>query len=161
MIKHPLYDAAVNEVRGQASDEEIDLLKRNVFEWRSALQSVVDEVDAQLIVRIEQYNADVERYRKEGSEIELEEAENALQVWEARARTFKKHVSARLLAVRRMCQEVTEQGALIDRSIDIEAVLEIVDLAIALADADLSPDEEEFDRCFDDLFAAVEAYRND
>lgn len=97
-------DAAVLEVRRQATEEQIRLLESNPWLWKVALEEVIDEVESQLLIRLEEFNdtschfePNTEQYQR------LEEEFNA---WKVKTRTFKRHVTARLLHVKRLCDEL-------------------------------------------------------
>lgn len=155
MSKHPLYDVAVSEVRGEASDREKLILQADVDEWREALQSVVDEVDAQLIIETDKFE-DSTRNLVVGS-TEYETALESFETWKARVRIFKKHISARLIAVKRMCQEEAE-GDTGNNSLTAR----IVKAAIELVDAELAGDDalNEWDAALDLLVAAVQEFQD-
>ena len=153
MIKHELYDIAVAEVRGQADPHEKELLHSNVFSWRDALQQVIDEVESQFDAREEEFQEEIRILVEDSnSEKELDDIKTAYDIWKSRARTFKKHVNARLLAVKRMCQDKIEQFD--EHDIDIEAVLGVVNIARKLIEADEDQNDDEFD---DSLFRLKEA----
>lgn len=150
MNKHPLYDVAVSEVRGEATPEEEALLQSNVFEWKAALESVIDEVDSQLEYKTEEYEEDLLSSIDEGNERDVRDAARTLKVWKSRARVFKKHVSARLRAVRRMCEEQSELAEEAGEP-HLEAVMNVATHAIRLVEVDANGDEEDFDEAFDNL----------
>lgn len=144
MIKHPLYDIAVAEVRGQASSDEKRQLSSNVFVWRDALQQVVDEVESQFDLKAEEFEDTIFSLTdNDASKKDVDDAKAAYDIWKSRARTFKKHVNARLIAVKRMCQDTLEEFE--DSDIDIEKSLAVVNAAIAVVEADKYGDDDEFD----------------
>jgi hypothetical protein len=149
MSKHPLYDTAVSEVRGEASEKDKLLLQSDVEQWRDALQSVVDEVDAQLIVETDKFE-DSTRNLTPGS-TEYETALESFETWKSRVRIFKKHISARLIAVKRMCQEEYE-GQPGENSLGAR----VVAAAIGLYDVENCEDPLVWDAALDLLFSAVE-----
>lgn len=146
MAKHALYDAAVREVRGEASSDEKRRLSADVVEWRNALQSVIDELDAQAVV--EQDKFEDATFGFEPEDEEYVSAEEQHVAWKGRMRTFKKHITARLMAVKRMCQEEAEGGA---------SQVKIVNLAVDLLEAD-SGTESEWETAVNNLLVAVEDY---
>lgn len=154
MIKHKLYDISVAEVRGQASAEEKQTLHSNVFAWRDALQQVIDEVESQFNVKAEEFEDNISYLSdSNASEKELQDAKAAYDIWKSRARTFKKHINARLIAVKRMCQDTLEE---FDTSgIDIEKNLNVVGAAVAVVEADACGDEDQFEDSFVALVDAV------
>lgn len=156
MNKHPLYDVAVAEVRGEASTEEKKKLKENVFAWRDALQSVVDEVESQLVLKSEEFEDSIAWEEKYGTPDTLLDARNSYDVWKSRARTFKKHVSARLMAVKRLCQETVHSAG--DLAFDLERALDVVTAALNLVDEE-EADDSEWQELFERLIVASEAYR--
>jgi hypothetical protein len=154
MIKHPLYDIAVAEVRGQASPDEKRQLSSNVFVWRDALQQVVDEVESQFDLKAEEFEDTIFALGNNGASAkDVDDAKTAYDIWKSRARTFKKHVSARLIAVKRMCQDTLEEFE--DSDIDIEKSLAVVNAAIALVEADTSDDDNAFEDVWPSLVEAV------
>jgi hypothetical protein len=158
MIKHELYDISVLEVRGDASPEEKKRLHSNVFAWRDALQQVVDEVESQFLLKTEEYEDQIYFLQKSGSSVdEVEAATDGYNLWKSRARTFKKHVSARLLAVKRLCQEAIETGD--TYAFNVEKAMAVVDAACRLVDADLDEDDDQFERNFADLADLVNDFR--
>lgn len=130
MAKHRLYDQAVLEVREQASDWEKDALSADVFEWRDALQSVLDEVDAQFAVKREEV-ADL-TFGLDPESREAKSIQHDYSRWQSSARTFQKHVKARAIAVKRMCRE-QEEGTYISTE-RLRALLAVADAAEALTD---------------------------
>lgn len=157
MNKHPLYDVAVAEVRGQADAEDKAKLSSNVFEWRDALQSVVDEVASQLEYKTEEYKANLLWMEESGDEEGIEDARRTLDVWGSRARVFKKHVSARLLAVKRMCDDQEERFNEVEPN--LEAALAVTAAAVDLIEAE-RVGEDEFDEAFDELLIRVGRYQD-
>lgn len=153
MSKHPLYDMAVSEVRGEASDKEKLILQADVDDWRDALQSVVDEVDAQLIIETDKFEDATRNLTPSSTDYRV--AQEAFDAWKSRVRIFKKHISARLIAVKRMCQEEAE-GDLSSGTLTAR----VVTAATALCDADSSSDPTVWDTALDNLFTAVEELRN-
>lgn len=155
MSKHPLYDTAVSEVRGEASEKEKLLLQSDVEQWRDALQSVVDEVDAQLIVETDKFD-DSTRNLTPGS-ADYETALEAFETWKSRVRIFKKHISARLIAVKRMCQEEAESGANYD-----SLAARIVAAAVELWEIEQADEEAPsiWDGAFDRLMEAVQDFQS-
>lgn len=150
MSKHPLYDTAVKEVRGEASSKEKVVLQADVTAWRDALQSVIDEVDAQMIVETDQFEDSTRNLSEGSSEYRL--AEESFETWKSRVKVFKKHISARLLAVKRMCQEEAEEVG------DRQLRARVIAAAVALQAADQPPvDPDEYDKRYDDLLDAVDA----
>ena len=150
MNKHPLYDIAVAEVRGAATPDEEAQLKSNVFEWKAALESVIDEVDSQLEYKTEEYEEDLLSSVDEGDEKAIRDAARTLKIWKSRARVFKKHVSARLRSVKRMCEEQSEIAQEVGEP-HLEAVMNVATHAIRLVEVDADGDEEEFDEAFEKL----------
>jgi hypothetical protein len=158
MIKHTLYDISVAEVRGQASQEEKNLLNSNVFAWRDALQQVVDEVESQFILKSEEFEDHRSRLLLEDAPEEvINDLDVSHNLWKSRARTFKKHVNARLLAVKRMCQEATNHSEAV--GLDIEKALDVVDAAIEVVEADAVDDEIGFDDAFNNLIVIVNNFK--
>lgn len=155
MSKHPLYDTAVSEVRGEASEKERLLLQSDVEQWREALQSVVDEVDAQLIVETDKFD-DATRNLTPGS-ADYEAALESFETWKSRVRIFKKHISARLIAVKRMCQEEAEGSGSAD-----SLAARIVVRAVELWEIEQADEEAPsiWDGAFDRLMLAVEDLQN-
>lgn len=151
MSKHRLYDTAVSEVRGEASERERLLLQSDVEDWRDALQSVVDEVDAQLIVETDKFD-DSTRNLTPGS-TDYATALESFETWKSRVRIFKKHISARLIAVKRMCQEEADG----DTSVD-SLTSKVVAGAVALFDAE-SGSEQEWEAAINRLFDAVAVFQ--
>lgn len=154
MSKHPLYDAAVDEVRGQATQEQKAQLQADVFAWREALQSVLDEVDAQLEVKRDEFEDLV--YDVDPDSREYQEAAEAYETWKARVRTFKRHITGRFLAVRRMCQDATERA---DPA--LTSALTVVEAAKALLKADEEGTDDEFFDALSRLGDAVESFCGD
>lgn len=160
MSKHPLYDAAVAEVRGEALPHEVAQLSSNVFDWRDALLSVVDEVNAQVQLKDEEYRFEVEELRTldssdDGREEERRREEHSM--WRNRALRFRKHVKARLDAVKRMCRDQLEGSE--EYTYDLEKAMRVVSAASELIDADAEDDAEQFDEAFDQLEEVVRDYR--
>lgn len=154
MIKHELYDISVAEVRGQASADEKKQLHSNVFDWRDALQQVIDEVESQFNVKAEEFEDNISYLSdSDASEKEIQDAKIAYDIWKSRARTFKKHINARLIAVKRMCQDTIAEFD--DSGIDIEKNLNVVTAAIAVVEADACDDDEIFDNAFAALVESV------
>lgn len=147
MAKHELYDAAVSEVRGEATPSEKALLSRDVFAWRDALQSVIDELDAQTIVKQDEFEVDTAHLSSD--DYRLEEAQDQLNAWKGRMRTFKKHITARLMYVKRMCQEEAE---------GTPSQAQIVSLAVELRQAENTGSDSEFDAALDALLDAVDVF---
>lgn len=146
MAKHPLYDTAVSEVRGEASAAEKAALAADVFAWRDALQSVIDEVDAQAVVKEDEFVDSTRGYDFDDPDYKL--AQEQFETWKSRVRTFKKHITARLMAVKRMCQEEAEGGT---------SQATVVALAVRLRRAE-SGTEEAWDEALDALLTAVDGY---
>jgi hypothetical protein len=92
------YDAAVAEVRGSATEEQLVALESDVEVWIDALYRVVEEVDSQIDYRTDLANdsIDVALDDEEIAEIKAE-----LLAWKKSIRVFKKHVQARLYTVSR------------------------------------------------------------
>lgn len=146
MAKHPLYDIAVSEVRGEATAAEKAELASNVVAWRDALLSVIDEVDAQFVVEEDKFEDAVKHLDEDDPEYGY--AKDAYETWKGRVRTFKKHITGRLLAVKRMCQEEAAGSS---------SQAEITLLAIGLRNADGGTDDE-WDEAITALFAAVDKH---
>ena len=158
MIKHTLYDTAVAEVRGQASQEERNLLNSNVFAWRDALQQVVDEVESQLILKSEEFEDNrASLLIEDAPEDEFNDLDVSYNLWKSLARTFKKHVNARLLAFKRMCQDAVDKSEPI--GLDIEKALDVVEAAIRVVEADAVDDEIGFDETFNNLIIIVNKFK--
>lgn len=154
MIKHELYDISVAEVRGQASTDERQQLHSNVFAWRDALQQVIDEVESQFNVKADEFEDSIAALsHADAPEKEIEDAKVAYDIWRSRARTFKKHINARLIAVKRMCQDAIEEFD--DSGIDLEKNLAVVSAAIAVVEADASGDDDSFEDSFANLVEVV------
>lgn len=146
MAKHPLYDTAVSEVRGEASPAEKAVLASDVFAWRDALQSVIDEVDAQAVVKEDEFVDTTRGLSWDDDDYKL--AQEQFEAWKSRVRTFKKHITARLMAVKRMCQEEADGGT---------SQATVVALAVKLRRAEAGS-EEEWDAALDALLTAVDSY---
>ncbi|MGW8179347.1 MAG: hypothetical protein ACWGQW_11385 [bacterium] len=157
MNKHPLYDIAVAEVRSEATKDEIARLNSNVFEWRDALLAVIDEVNAQLDLKDEEHAYELTQLEEYGTDSEIEELNANHSLWRNRALRFRKHVKARVDAVKRMCRDQMEGAEGV--TYDLEKAMKVVTLAIELVDAEAGGDQATFDDVFDQLELAVEAYR--
>lgn len=158
MIKHPLYDIAVSEVRGDSTPEEDACLKANVFDWRDGLLSVIDEVNAQLDLKDEEYSYELEDLEQHGTDLAIEEIKAGHNLWRNRALRFRKHVKARLDAVKRMCQDQLEGAE--GHTYDLEGAMRIVSASIALVAAEEDGDSDLFDHAFDALESTVGHYLN-
>ena len=156
--KHPLYDIAVAEVRGEANKNEVARLNSNVFEWRDGLLAVIDEVNAQLDLKDEEHAYEISQLEEFASDSEIEAANANHAMWRNRALRFRKHVKARLDAVKRMCRDQAEGAEGV--TYDLEKAMKIVTLGIDLVDAEAGGDQDAFDDVFDQLELAVEAYRS-
>lgn len=152
MSKHELYDVAVSEVRGEASEKEKALLQRDVDQWREALQSVVDEVDAQLIVETDKFE-DATRSLSTDS-TDYASALEAFETWKSRVRIFKKHISARLIAVKRMCQEEIEGGFGEDTK-----TARVMSSAVEFVEGELT-DADDWEARLEALVSAVQDFEN-
>ena len=140
-VSQRLRDAAVNEVRGVADEEERALLSVDVHEWRNALQSVVDDIETQLLLRNKTYIEDCKLALDSDEERELKEQ---YDTWRRNARTFLRHVSNRLVAVERMCDDRTE------------SINHILDLCRELAERDAN--ELDVDETIDRIIDAIRAH---
>jgi hypothetical protein len=135
-----LREAAILEVRNEASAEQVKALNENPVGWRDGLQSVVDEMEAQLTMRLEKFRDDTE-WMSEGSG-EWQEKFEEYNNWKKKGRTFRKHIEARLATVRRLCPEVSAQ--------------EFAEAVRAVYAADMEADQLEDDEMrFDDAVEAL------
>lgn len=142
MRKIDLYDAAVNEVRGQESDAERQALEADPVAWRNALQSVIDEMDSQFRMRSDLFDDATEFLHESSDEYAQKAAE--YQKWKLGARTFKKHIEARLAAVERFAQE------------DDVTAEDFADLVRVVVDPEVGP--REFDEAMDELQSLLDRF---
>lgn len=136
-----LYDAAVNEVRGQETAVERLMLEDNTAAWRDALRSVIDEMDSQFKYRSDVFDDETE-FMSEGSGEYIQKAED-YKKWKLGARTFKKHIEARLATVNRM---------VVDDDVTIE---DFAHIAISIRDAD---GDEAYDEAVDSLYDLLDKF---
>lgn len=137
-----LYDAAVNEVRGKESDEERHQLESDPLSWRDALRSVIDEMDSQFDYRAGVFEDEVEFLDEESPEFTT--IRDEYHKWKLSARTFKKHIEARLATVSRMSGE------------ESISVVDFVQVVRSLANS--GDDDEAYDKAIDDLYDLLDRF---
>lgn len=96
-VTKDLYDAAVAEVRGQATDEQVAVLESDIPIWAETLRTVLDEVDGQVRLRSEKCEADATLFPRDESSIRRDFAS-----WHSKSNVFRKHVWVRLRHVERL-----------------------------------------------------------
>jgi hypothetical protein len=135
-----IYDAAILEVRNQASPEQVEALKADPIAWRDSLQKVVDELEAQL-----RYRQAVFEDESEGLDPEGQAYQSLLddhKAWKKKARTFLKHNSARLTNVKRL------SGVQVDEVIEAARVVRAAE----------EVSDTKFEAALDDLYRLVHRY---
>ena len=109
----PIYEAAIAEVRGHATEAQTALLEADIVSWLEALQVCLDEVDSQFPVKeteFEDRSLDLDEDDEEGYQAILDE----WRAWQANARTFRRHIDARRRSVERKAGGQQDHSALID-----------------------------------------------
>lgn len=138
------YEAAVAEVRGTATPKQIELLQSDNNKWVDALQRVMDELDSQMEYREDLFRDETEYLT--ASDFEFNEKLSDHNRWKKGMRTFKKHISSRLVSLKR---EFGMEDTFEHRYHDISSVIR------RLHDADVAEDDDEFDSALEVLYRYV------
>lgn len=139
------YEAAVAEVRGSATVEQVSMLNNNIPKWIDALKRVVDETNAQIRYRDDLFDDETEFMPEESSQ--YKDCVSRHLGWKKSIRTFKKHIESRLDAVERMRDDPSEE---------LEALKELIrKLREADAMPEMADDADEFDKILFQIYLHI------
>ena len=157
MVDQDLYDISVAEVRGEATPDECARLSSNVFAWRDALQAVVDNVDSQRDENEQEFRYALKEAMEADDQSSLQGIQDSHNLWKSRVSVFRKHVNARLLAVKRMCQEQVAEDPTKGGG-NLELAMKVVACAMELMGLPHDCDVDEWQDGLDQLEIAVLGY---